>query len=582
MRLAALAAVLAGSLLAAPAFAQSVFDRAEACLKASDRPLCLITAAGDGYPDVVTFDPDLRKRPDLVAAAGIELKPPTAPDGLTRSSQRLEAALVEGARRLAADRPPAEALEPILAAPGPGERDLRLAGLSVVVQPAVEKPLTGSRRAFVAAALQAWEDGLRAGWPSPSLAPPEALAAAYARFGDDAGLDRALRLIPRPDRRVETLLGVGGLDDALIQARQLTPETMLAPLRVEATAQAEMLRRAAASRSLPQLGFFAPPWDQPDALPSSDVQLKAFAAVAVRRARIAVVVAAVKVGRAEMARDLADGVLATPAKTADDALLRNAGPLAAAATPAVAAAWLEQLDKTTGRSARTTEASMALQSRIMAAAAGWAALGRQDRVDALVASLRPLAQREATLRDSRPDEAIQTPASWQLAELLLAADRVDEVRALAIPQNGGRLVENDLKRGRGITRVEDYLSDARTEMDRISVLTACYMGSEQRGAFADALTCHRRRQQILTRPEQQIVQMETAIHTAGLAANADKLDDAQTLLAFALEAGLPAYRANPALRSMVGLSSNGDLVLVAKAELRADGRLPPVAHPTKQ
>lgn len=582
MRLAAtIAAAAAGSLLAAPAFAQSLFDRTEACLKATDRPICLLAAAADGRPDVVEFDPDLRKRPDLAAAAGVQLKPSNASaatDGLTRATQRLEAALAEASRRLAADRPPAEASAPILAPPTPGEPDLRLAGLSVVVLPAVERPLTGSSRAFVAAALQAWEDGIRAGWPSSSLAPPEALATAYARFGDDAGLDRALQLIPRPDRRVDTLLDAGRLDAALALARQLTPEAMLAPLRVEATAQAEVLRKAAARGSLP-LGVFAPPWDQPDALPSDDAQLKAYAAVAVRRARIAVIAAAVKAGRAESARDLADGVVGAPAKTADEATLQNAGPLAAAATPAVATAWLEQLDKTPGRPSRTADASMALQGRIMAVAAGWGALGRQDRIDALVAGLRPLARREAALRDSRPTEAIQTPATWQLANLLLAADRVEEVRALAVPQSGGQLVENDLNRGRGIARVEEYLSDARTENDRVSVLVACYMGSELRGAFADALTCYRRHQQLLTRPEQHIVLMDSAIRTAGLAADADRLDDARALLAFALRAGLADYRANPQFQSMAGFLSRIDLVRIAKAELRAQGRLPPRARP---
>lgn len=587
--------------------AQTLFDRAEACLTAPDRPICLIRAAtADGRTDIVAYDEELPRRPDLLADAGLTLEPQAPQEGLAGEIQRLGETVTEAFRQDRLGRPAAEVLAPILAAPAPGSADLRLAGLSLVVLSATEGNGRWPTPALTSAAMRAWEDGLAARWSSPmGLAPPEELALAYARLGDEAGLDRTLRLLPTPSRRVQVLLTAGRLDAALALARALTPEAMIEPLRAEAAREAELARQeaeaqAAASerivsgmladiraqegpkarrREALMRSLLTPP-AEPEPPRPSDAALRRAAILAVRDARLAVVEAAAKAGRPQAARDLADTLLnETPAGVADESLLGAAGALAAAATPSRAESWLGQLDATFARPARSNDASMMLQGRIMASAAGWRALGRDDRIDALVTRLKPLAMRERARSAARPNEAIQTPALWQLAEILIAADRVEEVRALAVPQGGGRLLENDIKRGRGIARLDEYLADARTESNQNPILTACYMASERRGAFADVLTCLRRRQHLATRPELYVILMDTAIGSAAAAADADKLEEARALLAFALEAGLPAYRANPQFQSMAGFLSRRHLLQIAKAELRAQGRLPPRTRP---
>lgn len=615
MRLAR-AAVFAAFAIAGPAAAKEpLLAQLAPCAADADHAICLLkVAAREDAGDLLWRDPDLRAAPQILAAVGVSgaevERWRRSEEGQTHQMffgpiDQAETAVDRAVTLDHAGRTPAEALQPILdlgnRAPelppffaGSQVASPRLLALAHLTREPLGPKAAG--RPLRQAALHAWEAELAARHGrADEVSEAGALAQGYALIGDEAGVQRALALEPRPDNRIAALLDLQRVADAVPLAQRITGGDLEPSLMTDA--QRIRDRQAAAEaglvRALPDMAATARREGNPDIAQMIEAmardqarrptaaprvraaEVRAEAANRVVEIRLRVVRKAVLSGHPELARPLADELLAAPRSGFEGEQAGSAASeLVRAASPDVALAWLEKQDAALQAALRRNTDSMVLQGQIISLAAGWRALGRQDRIDTLTAHLKPLAQAEIARRASHPNEAVQTPATWQLTRILLADGRHDEAQALGVA-GGTELLQDDIQRRRGVGRLADYLARARNENDRISILTNCVSESAAVKAYRDVAACYVAQRAGMTAPRQIYYTAQTSLLYAGQAADADELAVAREILAAALTTAPAALAADPAIANEPESSLDRlAVVAIAKAELRADGRLP--------
>lgn len=608
LRSALLAAVALG--VALPAAAQTVLPELAPCLEASDQAFCLLKLAAvpDGGASLAR-DSELATHPELLAAVGVtpgDLAAYYATDA-GRISQLffgpVDRARTAMAQVLEADRggrPPAEALKPLTAFPAEepapplffsrGEKE----SVPLIVYGWLAQN-TEISPGLDAAVMQAWEQDLTKRAPlGGNLTDPSWLAAAYATRGDEAGVDRAVALETNPAARIQILSDLKRYSLAAEAAAKLTTSEIEPSIRVEMQRLVEAARveraaaEAAAGPFLQELAAQASPpptraelrkmrkllkaRPQDDLPTMSEDEIRDTARSRLESLRRDIIVRAIQDHRAQEAHVLADGLLnAHPPALASDDSLMGAVVWVQAATPSIAQTWLAGLEATLP--AQLTPGRAAFRDgRILTLANARRVLGQTDKLDALIVRLRPAAAAERA-QDASFDP-VRQPNAQVLGQILVSADRIDEAYALGsvAPED---LLRADIARGRGVARLDRYLAMAADENGRIRVLNLCASTTRIRGSFRDVLACQRRSYDILTAPQQRLFLAGSALEGAGAAANGDDLPSARALFRLALHAGLPALNADPTVATGSEPVNRAHLIAIAKAELRADGRLPP-------
>ena len=605
----------------------------KACQADRDPALCalrLVKAASGGR--VILDDEELSARPGLQAAVGV-----------TRASVLAEEAQADDAVRMfrqAEDRAD-EALElAFAAAKSNASVETVLAPLDALsdepprvppyfrqLDPLTPRLLAYSKLAALApieapgrmdvrdTALHRWEATLRARGgssnPNTNLAQ---LARAYRLAGDESGVSRAAA-IGSDAQRLLTLIAVGRLDEAAALARVASTAQAEAAaearMRVEAS-QAEANRREvdafqekllqektaelraaghADQADALELMLRQSPVDEDEAAAAPAGAEHDLAADAKSEARenldsalIALLRAEVETGRADLARDLADRLLG-----GSSALMVT--PLVAkAASPAGATAWLERLEAAIGPASKKAYADPDALTLFRAAASGWLALGRGERVDALIARWLPTVRADLAKPAARPGE--RSPLAWSIVRAMVMRGQTEQARRLIneiASSSGPDLVisgQTDQARRAWRAAVEDDLIVAELEQDRfdefdnglrrarsenevLQVFSACHNATIEGGAAGLELDCAIHGRPFATTPRQRAALVELAASALGPAARGDDLG----LALKALDVG--AELSDGADVDDGPVSSVGSAALeLAKGQLRADGRLP--------
>lgn len=627
-RLALIAALLC--LVARPVQAATARDLAP-CLEAADRPICLLNVAGAEDGGLGLFrDEELAAHPDLLKAAGFTKAETERWRAAQDDSYKMFLGPIDEASgavsaALALDRagrPPTEALAPIMALKGVSPTLPPFFAQSQITSPRLlaywlligddtgRKADRSPSPTLASAVLLAWEEELkRRNGVADVTTGPLGLGMAYRVAGDEAGVDRAIRLDPsrRDDERIVMLVRLDRLEQAAAISRIATIEATEAIFRallarVDATTEAseaefagELDRRFGetitklradgrnkeADAIEAELRQLAEEATAEEIESTSDAEIHAMAAEALAEARIELVRAAAAAGRADLARETADAVIAGSSAASPSDLVLSATPdLVAAASPAVATGWLNALEAgLRPYSQDDRDASLALQGRLRAVGVGWRQIGRVDRFEELIARWRPaaLADVAAYREASARGQSRQIPVAWVISSLLLDEDRVREARPL-LALGPRALLENDIKRGRGVANLDSYLAEATAPGAASSLLISCIGAADLQRDFASSLLCLQRRVELAKTPIEKDSVVSQALGGAALAARVGQSAISRELLTLALTTarGIPAADEDPiSLRDF-------DLIEIAKAELRADGRLPPLAPRAEQ
>ena len=620
-----------GLLAAAPgpaaAYEPITFPQVLTCAEAADRPLCLLKLIAQRQPETLSLDAELAERPDLLQAVGLQpRKPPTDAD-FPAARARMNAALAdagplqhnamvalsqaelaaaEALHRHAAGRPPAEILA------------------SLATLPLTPFPPDGFVEAFESASPR--EEAYRI--LLASLGSLTAPADRGLHDGVVAAWDRDLTAARDDPARIRMLLAVGDLDQAAVVARSARLEGAAATLRatyaLAAAGQAEFQRdldasrdellaevtrgfsaeqKAELERALEGEGLEDEDWAQDEGLvedPAGDVaptdeDFLAAARAELDEARLELFTAAVKSNRTGLARELADQLL-----TGEAPPVHATPELVKAATPAVALAWMEQIEaalvpydpirdadpprkgypglRTRAQAReeqRGTEFMLDLQGAFAAAADGWRALGRLDRVDALIARWRPQAVAEvAADRAARAKgDVAQTPYAWSLSRVLLELGREDQARDVGVLR-ASDFLRHDIQQGRGLRKLDTYVATAATEPEgAASLLITCESESLSKNAYADARTCWTRKTALDDTPIRKASSVQGAWRIAAAAARGGDQAVASDMVAKAMDAAKRVPWDHPDLK--IGRDASAlDMLQVIKSQLRAQGRLP--------
>ena len=619
LALAALLLTGGGAAAAQPSSVRLTFPRLLECEHAADRPICLLRQLAAHDPEILTQDPDLRAQPSLLNAAGVSVPPErpfdpvgararlaawkaeAGPLGSTAVGAQAEAAVAarEAMHLHRAGRPPNEALAPTAAlslteAPGSGltNFDVEPVAPRVWAYQLLASSLdgaTGSReQALRSAVLTAWDRDLTAAGDDP---------ARIVMLVETGQLERAAAVSAqaRIDGAERRLRASAELTAAIMAAQEARWEAGRNRELEELLREIPARRRGRVRRELKAVEGVEP---EPE---ETAPDLHAMAEAQLEEARIALASAAVKAGRADLARTEADRLLA-PARLTDG-LLSATHVLAPAASPSVATRWLEALEATLEahpssayedaprkgypglRSRRQVEAEtrgtqllLQTQASFRQVANGWRALGRTDRVDALIQRWRPqaLAEARAARTAAARGGVAQTPYAGQLSRLLLDLGREDEARAIGVlgPDDW---IRHDLASGRGLDRLDAHLAGA--EADRVSgALITCWYEAIDRNRFADARTCWARYAALDGTPTQEALAAEAALKIGGRAARAGDAVIARDMLDRSLAQARGVSWTDPSLETEFSLLGF-DLMEIVKAELRGDGQLPPKPAP---
>lgn len=605
MRLAATAAAIVLA-TAGAARADDLLARAIPCRGAADQAMCLlkVSAAHDGGSDIWR-DEDLRHAPEVLSALGLTAAGVAGARGANDTERMFFGAMDEAAAAVdeaialdRAGRPPSEALAPILdlgtkATPVPpffagrGEPEAPRPEAFRSLLSRADRSGPRPSPALARAAAQALEREISA--PSAPAGARQAaytLALAYQDLGDAAGVDRALALLPYEVDRLHSLIELGRLEEAAARIAVLTRADLAPDARKALTLELARIwsLQTAAESDLPaslaqqareahgrgdvELAKMieaqaakmrnAPP-PPPPRLTQADIDDKTDEQLRSLRDRL--IAAALKAGRPEAARPLANRLLAAPGADAD--AWRFVQSLKVA-TPASATAALEARER--GMTPRRGA------ERLGVILAGWRAIGRPERAAQLVERVRPWAGADA----GRPGGYANA-----LGLAFLAEGRTAEAQALAtFPLEG--LLKSDVTGGKGMANLDAYLAAAPDESGRIQLLVGCSYALEAARQWAELPRCYAANRRWLTAPTQRHSTADRAIASAALAADAGDAATARTLLDLALAVGAEAIAADPASAEQPHSFYATHLIAVAKAELRAEGRLAPVAPPSEQ
>lgn len=350
---------------AAAAEAPSVrltFPRLLECAPAADRPMCLLRRIAADNQEILTHDPELRARPALLSAAGAAV-PPERPVDPVEARARLaawkaqagplgsasvgaqaeaEVAASEAMHLHGAGRPPHDVLAPVAAlslteAPGSGLTNLDMAPVAPRIDAyrrlasSLDRAAGPREHALREAVLAAWERDLTVAGDDPArivmlvkTGQLERAVAVSAQARAD-GSERRLR------DSIELMAAIMAAQEARWEAgrnRELEELLREVPAKQRTRVRREL---EAAEKIEPE-----PEEAAPDVRAMAEAQLEG--------ARIALASAAVKAGRADLAKTEADRLLGPGRLT--EALVAATHILAPAASPALATRWLETLEAT--------------------------------------------------------------------------------------------------------------------------------------------------------------------------------------------------------------------------------------------
>lgn len=590
-----------------------------ACQAAQDPAICLLRVAGEEQAGArLYWDLDLNRRPDLLDAAGFSradfeawkaAEEASSYRSLYSSSEKATEAVGEALALEAAGKGPEQSSAPVLALKGdPPQSPAVFPGCSVRL---LAFQLLGERAAtpgLANAVLKAWETELASiGGIADDFCGPLALANAYRQLGDEAGIDRSIALMPPTGdpNKILLLARVGRFEAAAELSESANLEPIVAAIRKKITASKESERRfrelvtAESTRHLQALledlrakghseeadrlalELAKPPHaaeEEPDEI--DEATLRGFARSELDSARLELMTLAEAGGRPDVARAVADALIraSDPASPVDVASER-APTVVSAASPGLATAWVARLETIQPAGDDTVSATISLQSRVYAVGECWRRLGQRDRLDAWIARWRPSATEDAeawskgaAASASASDMSIGGYA-FAVANILLNDDRVSEAAPLLTSGRETTLLLNDLRRGRSVVNLERYLREVGGPAEQRQLLGGCPATAIQARDFDSVAECLRRLAALsMDAGSRSSVssQLIAAAATAGQAGNPAAM---RKLLALAFEVsrGLPDTSdtwATPQARS---------LIEIAKAELRADGRLPPLA-----
>jgi hypothetical protein len=261
--------------------------------------------------------------------------------------------------------------------------------------------------------------------------------------------------------------------------------------------------------------------------------------------------AALRTNPPDVVRSVADQLLRAPDATDDP---RRFLRVLRVARPAIAAARLEGLER--GMTARRGAERLAIISH------GWRILGRPERADQIEARARSWAA---------ANPGVTGGYATALGRLYLSQGRTEAARALgAFPPED--LLLSDLKAGIGLANLDSYLS-AADEGARNALLSSCPHLVQEARRFAETPRCIAARERF-AEPRMQYATAASALQSATLIAQLGDAATARILLDQGLRAITTAIAADPKVAELPAVISPATLVAIAKAELRADGRLP--------
>lgn len=601
------------------------WTEAHACLANPDPAICwlrgMVRRGGGG---MLTSDPELRERPDILTLAGAAAPMAAeAPDAEVFDSVEPEAQpffeAVEAAISAARSGAEPEAvLAPLQTLPVTGgyamlnpvqtgvfsfgRLDAYLLMTTALMQPGVQTP---EPERLASAIMATWEADL-AGVDEALLlgAGSEILAGLYADRGDVAGARRVLARLS-PENEPALINGLVDLDlfaEAAAVSDGADATRSLGRLRrrqalLEETAAAQMAEFAKFQEAAFEEAFADLTPEQRETLLAMEAEVEAdegqyaeapdtilleTAEDELAAARVRLLHEADRAGKAALVR--------STARQAFEEAIHSAEVFGSGSRLAQALELLVQTSETPEAVELIEKAEVHARTRgdshlqlvLPAIHAAWLTLGRPDRAEALVEEWRPLAtlQGRAVAEGRDPQGVLsgdgQPGAQQGLQTILLSRDDLDGARALGwlSPDAGLR---RDFAAGRGISRLDDHLSN-RTEDDQGQILIICRHLALQTGDLDAAAVCAERFADLADTPNRHAIAADGLLQVAGAAAVKDDVATAWRLTQRGLAMGHEA-EGNESAAPPSFFTLNVHLRDVAKAVLRREGRLPPLAPP---
>lgn len=586
-----LAALIWGGAAGAQELPPDLLTDARACAASSDGPVCLLAVVATADSERLRQDLELRAHPELLTAASVDpYKPfPHNPDNPDKIADQAAEAVLE---RLRGGDSVDAALNPMAALPLPEVRQFasprvrayrRLWTLHHAHVPVASSP------ELARAVLARWEAELLNNARSDAATDPPALAEAYMAFGDRAGASRVIELGgPLTDQaRIDRLRAAGRLEEAAalaVKADVALDETRLredfelydapglagqdelnARLRLHLRGALDQMR---AEGKLKQAAEFESRAGsllevQPSRLAAGRAEIPLYAWGYLNQSRAWLVEALLKVGSRSLAQQVADAILKAPLGSLQ---LWDFNVVLNAASPPVAEAWLVRMEAAlVAGELPDDEHQQRLADRATMVLLGWSAMKRPDRADLAFRYWLPLAEAEVAGRKAGGHMA--TPYTDAITAFLLNQDRADEARGLFYDYKGAaRRLANDIARGRGLARMDAYLTGPD---DLAYVIGECGQAAGRQLRIDVGEACIERGAGMEDQYDRRLL-VNTALNLSHDAARADRLAEARRLYAKALD--LHASVNDPRRVSHWGVVRT--LHELAKAELRADGRLP--------
>lgn len=569
---------------ASSAKAAAVSDVAP-CAEAKDLAICLLSAAGKVDGGRTLFeDSILAANPGLIAAAGYSRETVAAARLESERSVQEEPigpsimAEMEAERLDDAGLAPNLALVPVLAlstkpVPPPffdfagrttSDRLMALAGVA----------MSNGSLQLRAEARREWENELvRRASPADPMNDLDGLIRVCRKAKDTGCIDRALHLGRSRDdaEQIQLLVTAGRFDQALALSRR----AKLGP--IEARIRAEGIPNEPAF-DWPTIvgvadGSRNPKPDTPDGL-------RFLASRILTEARTGLVVMADMENEDAIAQQAADDLIprADP-RSLGPATLNNIMEIASTASPDRGAQWLRALERELPvRKEDGYYRPDQLQLIMKGIADGWRVMEREDQVDAFIARWRPAGLAEVQNYLANPSATIETPYADVLVDLLLWRDRVDEARPLMTDPSP--LLEYELRERQGIANLDLYLREARTDRERLKVLSACLSEAVERDEMEWVFRCLTDISRLVTTTNERVGVTQIAVQSSAISAARGDLDSARAFLEMAFAAIDKMVMTDPVVNEQT--ISDLRLLAIARAELRADGRLPPLAPSAKR
>lgn len=571
-------AAWAGAALAA----EPTLKDAAQCQKAPDLAVCLLDFAGQSsfVRSSLSSHGELRReQPQLFA----RLNPPSK---LSEGDAAIDATLAA----YKAGRSPNQALAAIEALddrepPSGIWASFKPSSPRLTAYTGLWNALVGTSHPLAQAALQGWERELaKVGGRADPAFGVEALVKAYAKIGDIAGARRAMLLDAPLDsaREISRLVQMGDVEGAAAASRVGTITSVEAAVKRESApyeavgnafqslyervhadlAAAELQRMRAEGRSQDAAALeSALKEGKAENLPQD---LQAYFQEGVREeardrlnsSRLDLLMAA-RSTRPDIARQAADAYMGGGGSI--DLQRPELRILIQAASPKSAEAWLEAQEAQIGKDV-PTEMVAITPSHLYLSLTGWRALGRDDRVQALLDRWMPQARTEATRY--RLDPAAPAQIASEIAEFLANEDRIGEATALA--PYVSNLLWWDISLGRGLANLDLYLAKA----DPYDLFIACQESASSSRDYQLVEACLRRG---LTQSRDPAERQEYARRALGMAAQAERQGQPKQALQLWNLAANAALE--PGAEPWPLWTNSPYLVYVAKAALRLDGRL---------